>query len=349
MCFIKSRAAVLVCLLLGLLPLRAFAQEPTLEEDIVQHLSHIKKRHFITLNSENDLYGGGTDRNYTNGARITYFNLGAKPPAIFNTLADFVPTFSVNRTTSIYYTLGHNLYTPKVITMAVQDPNDRPWAAFLYASAGLVSVTNNHVDELEATLGVVGPAALGRQVQTFVHKNISNSPLPRGWGNQLDNEPGVMLGWQRRWPGRFGAKAMGFRGAVEPHLGVTLGNIYTYANAGLSLRVSPYDGRFQDDPIRVRPAMPGTGAFIVPDNSFSWHLFGGIETRGVARNIFLDGNTFTDSYRVDKFPFVADASAGIAFTYGRARLSYALVYRTKEFVKQDNGDVFGTVSLGFRY
>lgn len=331
-------------------PARAEEQKETLQQQIAQRLVNVKDRKFITLNSENDLYGGGTDQNYTNGARITYFDMGKRPPEIFDVLDRLVPTFSINPTTSVYYSLGHNLYTPKDITRVTQDPNDRPWAAFLYTSAGLVSVTNNHIDEIEATLGIVGPAALGRQVQTFVHENISDSPTPRGWDNQLSNEPGLMLSWQRRWPERYGFEGpLGLSTGVEPHFGVTLGNIYTYTNAGLSLRLSPSSGRFQDDPARVRPAMPGTGAFIVDDGQFSWHLFGGIEGRAVARNIFLDGNTFADSYSVDKKIFVGDASAGIAFTYGHTRLSYALMYRTKEFDKQDDPSIFGTVSLGYRF
>src|SRR5690606_21744570 len=102
-------------------------------------------------------------------------------------------------------------------------------------------------------------------------------------------------------------------------------------------------------PVRVRPAMPGTGAFVVPENTFSWYLFGGLETRAVARNIFLDGNTFANSHSVDKKPFVADLNAGIALTYGKVRASYALIYRTKEFDDQDKGDLFGTVTLGVRF
>jgi len=46
---------------------------------------------------------------------------------------------------------------------------------------------------------------------------------------------------------------------------------------------------------------------------------------------------------------VGDANAGIAFTYNKVRVSYAVVYRTKEFDTQDDASVFGTVSLGVRY
>ncbi|MDD9900425.1 MAG: lipid A deacylase LpxR family protein, partial [Alphaproteobacteria bacterium] len=245
--------------------------------------------------------------------------------------------------------IGQNLYTPKHITLAAQPLNDRPWAGFLYGSAGLVTVRNNFVDSVEATLGVVGPAALGEGTQKFVHKYISNSPAPQGWGNQLKNEPALMLSWERSWPSRYGTEALGWTAAAVPHLGATLGNVYTYANAGLTFSLTPYEGRFQDHPIRVRPAMPGTGAFVVPEQVFNWYLFGGVETRAVARNIFLDGNTVADSYSIDKKPFVADFNAGLAITYGKTRLSYALVYRTKEFEVQDDGDVFGTISLGFRF
>lgn len=330
-------------------PAPANAEEPTLQSDIAREVAKTNRRHFLTFNVENDMFGGGTDRNYTSGVRVTYFDLGAKVPPVFSRISQLFPTFTVNKTTSIYYTAGQNLYTPKDITQVVQDPDDHPWAAFLYGSAGLTTVTQNHVDEAEITLGMVGPAALGRQTQTFIHKYVSGSPKPMGWDNQLKNEPGIMLAWQRRWPGRYSFEPAGLYAGAEPHFGVTLGNIYTYANAGLSFRLSPISGRWQDDPIRVRPAMPGTGAFIVPEKTFSWYLFGGVEGRAVARNIFLDGNTFADSYSVDKKPFVADANAGVAFTYGDVRMSYAVIYRTHEFETQDGGNVFGTVSLGYRF
>lgn len=337
----------LVVVLLAAVPARA--DDPTLQSDVSKELASLQGKQFLTFNVENDLFGGGTDQNYTSGVRVTWFDASAKPPSIFNEITKLIPTFTINDTTSIYYTLGQNLYTPKDITSPVQDPRDRPWAAFLYGAAGLTTITTNHVDEVEATLGVVGPDALGRPAQSFIHKYISNSPAPAGWGLQLKNEPGIMLAWERRWPGYYNFKPFGLYAGAEPHLGVTVGNIYTYANTGLSLRLCPYSSRFQDDPIRVRPSMPGTGAFIVPDHQFSWYLFGGVEGRAIARDIFLDGNTFADSYSVNKVPFVMDADAGLALTYGKVRMSYALIYRTNEFTTQTGGNVFGTVTLGMRF
>lgn len=324
---------------------------PTLEKQAAGVVKNAGTRNrFVTLNSENDLFGSGADRNYTNGLQLTYFDLGAEMPDFIHTIDDLVPTFSVNSTTSIAYTLGHNLYTPRSISRVTQDPNDRPWAAYLYGSATLTSITRNHVDSVEATIGVVGPLAMGKFIQTQWHEHISNSPRPRGWGNQLDNEPGVTLAWERHFPGRMQIDTLGWTATAVPYVGATVGNIYTYANTGFSLRLSPFAGRWQDIPVRVRPAMGGTGAFIVPEDTFGWYLFGGVDGRAVARNIFLDGNTFSDSHSVDKKNFVADINGGLAVTYGATRLSYTMVYRTKEFeTQQQDGDLFGTISLAYRF
>ncbi len=327
----------------------AGATEPTYRDSVPKNVLNTPEDSFLTFSVENDMLGGGTDRNYTSGVRLTYFNLGTRLPDFAYTLDEIIPTFSINETTSVYYSIGQNLYTPENITQTAQDLNDRPWAALLYASAGLTSITHNHIDDIEAAIGVVGPMAMGRQTQSFVHKHISNSPAPMGWDNQLKNEPALLLSWQRRWPERYGFEALGLSAGADPYLGVTAGNVYTYTSGGISFRLTPKNGIWQDNPARVRPAMPGGGAFVVPDSNFSWFLFGGAEGRAVARNIFLDGNTFRDSYSVDKKILVGDLTGGLALTYGPTRLSYALIYRTKEFTRQKNGDVFGSVSLGVRF
>jgi hypothetical protein len=64
-------------------------------------------------------------------------------------------------------------------------------------------------------------------------------------------------------------------------------------------------------------------------------------------NVFLDGNTYADSHLVDSKPLVADLSAGVAMNYKNTKVAYALVYRTKEFKGQNEGQTLGTVSLNW--
>jgi len=324
--------------------------EPTVEQDVTKRVRKAEEKNFLSLSVENDVLGGGTDQFYTSGVRLTYFNVNTPVPLFVDSLAESVPTFDLNDTTSTFFTLGQNLYTPQDIEIRANQDDDRPWAAFLYGSVGLVTLNDNHIDEFEMTLGVVGPEALGEQTQKFVHEHVTtSSPTPKGWSNQLDFEPGVVLSAGRRWPRFYQAKMAGLKLLAEPNINMSIGNVYTYAGTGLSFALSPDDGALRDKPPRVRPAMPGSGYFETPESGFGWVLFAGVDGRAVARDIFLDGNTFKDSHSVDKKHFVADAVAGVAFTYDRYRLAYSLNARSKEFDGQDDPAVFGSLTLSTRF
>jgi hypothetical protein len=164
----------------------------------------------------------------------------------------------------------------------------------------------------------------------------------------LRNEPTVQLLFQRSWRA---AAAYAFSSDygldITPHAGFALGNVYTFANAGLTFRVGK-DLQQDYGPPRLGPSVPGSGHFV-PRSTFGWYLFAGVEGRAVARNIFLDGNTFVGGPRVSHTPLVADLQAGFAVTVDQLRLSYTHVWRTKEFETQRTPDQFGAISLSFRW
>lgn len=326
-----------------------------MEREATKSIAQNPYENYLSFSYENDLIGDGTDKYYTSGVRLTYFNVNTDVPPVIDDIADAIPTFDTNETTSTFFTLGQNLYSPSNINVTGTQEGDRPYAAWLYGSVGLTTLTANHIDDVELTLGVVGPEALGEQTQKFIHTHITGSPTPRGWGNQLEFEPGVVLSWQRRWPGGFNGEweidfGNQWRLRAEPNLNISLGNIYTYAGTGVMFTFGPYQETLQDTPPRVKPAMSGTGYFDVPDQDWSWYTFAGIDGRVVARNIFLDGNSFdNDSPSVDKNILVGDAVAGVAFTLGNYRLSYTANYRTKEFEDQPEDTVFGSITLTTRF
>ncbi len=324
--------------------------QPDLTQKVSRRIAEAEDKNYLSFSYENDLIGGnGTDQFYTSGLRATYFNVNADVPDVIDDLADHIPTFDINDTTSTFFTLGQNIYTPEDIEIAAAQSNDRPWAAFLYGSVGLATLESNHIDELEVTFGIVGPEALGEQTQKFVHSHITGSTTPEGWGNQLEFELGLILSWQRRWPNFWFQDFGDFRLRAAPNVNVSLGNIYTYAGTGLGLSFGPYQGYLQDTPPRVRPAMPGSGYFETPDQGWSWYLFAGVDGRVVGRNIFLDGNTFSDGPSIDKEYLVGDATAGLALTLGDYRLSYSFNLRSKEFKGQDGEATFGSLTLSTRF
>lgn len=330
----------------------AFAQEekrPSVEEAIKHRVTNADDHNYLSLSVENDSIGGGEDANYTSGIRLTYFSTKSPIPPVIDMLAEAVPTFDINQTTSTFFTLGQNIFTPSNIEISANQPNERPWAGWLYGSVGLATVTKNHLDELEFTAGIVGSSALGEQAQKLIHTHVTISPTPQGWDNQLSFEPGLILSWQRRWPIWYARNVGAFRLRIEPNINISLGNIYTYAGSGATLTFGPSKDIVQDTPPRVRPAMAGTGFFDTPDNKLSWYLFAGLDGRAIARNIFLDGNTFKDSPSVDKNYLVGDANAGFALTYDDYRIAYTVNYRTKEFDKQDDPSIFGSLTLSARF
>jgi glutamyl-Q tRNA(Asp) synthetase len=351
---IMKIVGIKICLLFSLLlfPAPAGAQENMKDinprqERIYNSIRSQQEKKFISFSFENDMIGKGTDRHYTNGVRLSYLNTHQKTPEFLKRLAELSPHFDVTDTSAFYWNIGQNLYSPGDISIATNQDQDRPWAAWLYGAAGIVTYNKKYADEMELTLGVVGPAALGEQTQKAVHK-IRNIQMPKGWSHQIKNEPGVIVSWRRRWPAYWAQDLGALNFSVEPQVNASLGNIYTYAGSGITLRLSPHNIGVQDNPPIVRPAMPGTGYFEASDN-LGWYLFAGLEGRAIARNIFLDGNSFTDSHSVDKKHFVADATAGLALTYDNYRLSYTAVYRTKEFDKQKGTDWYGSVVLSIQY
>ena len=323
--------------------------EPTVEQTIKHRLSEAQDHNYLSFSFENDSIGGGEDENYTSGVRITYFDTEATIPPVIDRLADIIPTFDINDTTSTFYSLGQNIFTPSDIEIEANQPNQRPWAGWLYGSIGLATVTKNHLDELEFTAGIVGPEALAEQTQKFIHNHVTDSPEPLGWDNQLDTELGLIASWRRRWPTWHMAKIGKYRLRLEPDINVSLGNVYTYAGTGISATFGPLEDSIQDTPPRVRPAMAGTGFFDTPDNALSWYLFAGFDGRAMARNIFLDGNSFGNSPGIDKRHLVGDGNVGFALTYDDYRLAYTLNYRTKEYSGQDDDSLFGSLTLSTRF
>jgi hypothetical protein len=134
---------------------------------------------------------------------------------------------------------------------------------------------------------------------------------------------------------------------VTPHVGGALGNVFTHLATGFTIRIGD-DLPNDYGPPRIRPSLPGSD-FFVTDDPFGWYLFVGVEGRLVGRNIFLDGNTFTDSHSVDKKRIVGDLQAGLAMTAGDARISYTYVLRAREFEGQNNKDGFGSINLSYRF
>lgn len=118
---------------------------------------------------------------------------------------------------------------------------------------------------------------------------------------------------------------------MRPTFGVTVGNVATFASAGLAARVGlgvPGGRDARTPPVRLCLTFAG-------------------EARAVGHDVFLDGNLLRrGGHRVAKEWLVADLSVGLVLAVqDRVTLAYAHTLRTREFASQTRTDQFGSVAL----
>lgn len=301
----------------------------------------------LTFQFENDIFGN-TDQHFTHGTRLAWMSPEDKVPDWIKDAASYMPLFDPNASKRIVYSLGQSIFTPDDLKQTALIPADRPYAGWLYAGVGLVSVSGDRLDNLELDIGVVGPASFAEDVQKTWHKWFGFQ-RPNGWDNQLENELGILLSYERKWRRLVRFNALGLDGDLTPHFGLNVGNVLTQSATGFTVRIGGDLSRHYDyGPPRIRPSLPGSDYFV-SDGGISWYLFLGAEGRVVARNIFLDGNTFRGSHSVDKKMLVGDIQGGIAFIVGPVRLAYTHIFRTKEFESQDDTDQWGAFSISMQF
>lgn len=331
-----SPSRLVLLLSLALAPLLLRAADPT---GIPNETSRLAGT--LTVYFENDWFGG-TDRHYTNGFKAAWLSADLEDWTQQGWRKSFVKSLPfLNRPGSqknLGIAIGQNMYTPQDQDAYVPDPTDRPYAGWTYLEFTFLSKTERIADTVAIQVGMVGRHSYAQDIQRGIHA-WSNNSRPNGWEYQLHDEVGLNFIFERKWRfyGRSLTKTIGID--LVPHLGVCLGNVQTYANTGATVRLGvnlPSDfgvqlirgGGGANSPIDDRDPR------IAPDRSGSFFVFAAADGRAVARDIFLDGNTFRDSPSVDKRPFVADLSYGVGFIAGRWQLTFTQVYRTREFETQ---------------
>ena len=291
---------------------------------------------------END-WVGNSDRNYTNGVRLSYVSKAIVPDGLTETIADKILNTEEGTRVRWGAALGHSLFTPDDIETSQPLPDQHPYAAWLYGEFSVFAEKTDQIDQFTLQLGVVGPNAGGEWVQNEVH-NIVGAPQARGWDNQIGNEVGVVLSYDRRYRA-FRSLNIGSLGTdITPSFGLSVGNIQTNARAGVMVRLGE-DLRSDYGPSRVRPSLAGAGYFAPGDN-FSWYVFGGVEARAVAHNIFIDGSLFRDSEsELSRHTLVGDIQFGVAWQLYGTQFGITFVERTDQFEGQTSPHRFGSFSI----
>lgn len=303
---------------------------------------HAHAAETFNLVSENDSYVTiSGDRHYTNGIYFSWTSDSrTNVPAWAEAL--MLPDAKTANWRSGYF-LGQAIFTPQHLTSFTPPANDRPYAGWLFGGLRLYRDSGDRLDKIEASLGMVGPAALGSDVQKAWHAAFIPSAAPiHGWHAQLRDEPGVVLSEQRIW--RMPLSQGPLEMEALPEANIAMGNVYDYAGLGMMVRTG-HNLHADWGPPRIAPAQQGSDFQDV--NSFAWYAFAGGEVRAVARNLFLDGNSFHTGPSVSKKTLVGDFNTGAALLFPYVRVTASYTLRSTEFSGQNGNDEVGTVTVSF--
>lgn len=307
----------------------------------------------FTVVEENDLVVD-TDRHYTQGIKLSYIHSENHVPHWLEKLSDKLPELGFDISALRVGTeIGQNIYTPGNITITNLQPNDRPYAGWLYTGLifqrrGTTADRFPTLEHFQLDLGIVGPDSLADQAQTWVHE-LRGFETPKGWANQIHDEPGFALKYQRTWllsPSTEDPRYFDFL----PELGCSLGNVETSFRAGGTIRAGlnlPDDFGVQT----ISSIMTSEGGWSSDHKGGRWgaYLFTGLEGWAVAHTIFLDGNTYESSPSVPHEPFVAEWKTGFVLVLSRVDTGFTYVYRTREFVGQQRDNGYGSVFVKVKF
>lgn len=309
---------------------------------------------------ENDSFYN-TDEYYTNAVKLRFISPSLESlaengisPDVFDGLMDTVQR--IRRSDAMQYNvsagIGQSLYTPHDTQAKELQADDRPYAAHLYAFLGLHVKEPQLMDTYELSFGVVGPYALGRQTQNAVHR-VKGVDTAKGWKNQLHNEPALAFSWTRNYRLAPIGDA-GWYWNILPYHSLTVGNVLTQAAVGTEMRF----GYNLPRTFGTSQIKPGSSVSVPPDSKleaadtpeWGFYFFAGAEGRAVARNIFLDGNTWGSSHSVKKEPWVGELNAGLALIINDISISYNHVYLTREFKKQPTeSQQYGSITVSIPF
>lgn len=311
------------------------------------------------IHLENDLFNG-SDEGYTNGVKLSWVSANLKDYIYDPCLPLWVRRLnrvfkSIHNTgassRNMVVTLGQSMYTPLDKTRTDVIPGDRPYAGWLYLGLGYNERNTKQMDTVQINLGIVGPAALGEQTQSFIHdlRGISNF---NGWENQLHNELGIQVVAERKKKVWESSTPSWLQFDTITHYGASLGNVATYLNAGFELRAGkrlPKD--FGTSPIRSAgdSNAPLEAAVKRRFSAGGLHVFVSTDARLVAHDIFLDGNTFADSHSVNKELLVGNVATGLAWQWNGGQITYAHYVSSKEFTTQTTNPGYGSITLSLEY
>jgi hypothetical protein len=288
----------------------------------------------LSFTTENDIYFY-QDRYYTSGTFVNYrYATGAAKrinnPNLIKTTTEFE--------------FGHEIYTP--YSAKAPDPalHDRPFTGYLYGAAAFNRFYKNEsMLRFKAEAGIIGPPALGKEVQMGYH-DLLNIYEPKGWEYQLKSEMGLNLSLDYQNMLLRSSNKMADVTLVSSAL---LGNTFSGANLGMLIRLGKLNYLYES-------ITNNSLISLDPPEKKSWELF--LYTIPRINYIAYDATIMGGLFLKDKGPITFDAKRfvysqqiGISLSAERWSANYNIVLKSREVKSEAKAHAYGSISLAYRF
>ncbi|MBK6398294.1 MAG: lipid A deacylase LpxR family protein [Bacteroidetes bacterium] len=290
--------------------------------DNVTSLREIGSDKGIRFYYDNDFFTA-QDYYYTQG-----INLEFQSPGLKNNPLNFllVKGSSLQRVYGL--SIEHNVFTPSSIRHDEILYGDHPFSAFLLFKSYVRSYDSKSgsVVSSSISLGFIGPAAFGKEMQTSIHTWLENL-LPLGWDHQIRND--FLLNYQLNYermiikvPGKFHFAGVGT---------VNAGTLRDDVAAGVQIK----SGKFYETSDK-KSTIFLFGKSTLNCNFYNSTLSGGIFNK---KSEYVLSSEEINLFKVQH-------TLGINIKIRKVVLEYFQSYVSKEFIS-GLSHRFGGISIGY--
>lgn len=292
---------------------------------------NIGSERYIRLNYENDFFAL-SDEYYTQG-----INLEFVAPAIEKFPVARLLYQNKSLITKTGIAIEHQGFTPSDILTGEVLQNDRPYSSSLMLKTFSI-VSNpytNHRLVTQFSLGVIGPWAMGKEIQTALHEKINPDKVPKGWKNQVHND--IILNYQIDYEHALWIKR---NFIITAKGGARVGTYNTRLNSSFTLMGGLFENPFQFANTR--------------DKNFQIYLYAEPQLNLIIFDATLQGGVFNDKrnpYTLDRNEIsrlVFQQNAGLVIKIKGFTLEYAQTVMTPEF-KTGTPHSWGSVRVAFAF
>ena len=275
---------------------------------------------------DNDFFSA-SDQYYTQGINLEY-----QSPKLQKNPLDHLLLYYRNEYSIHGISIEHNVFTPSSIRHTEILYGDYPYSAYLLLKSYVRSYNFTTESALSSgiSIGVIGPAAFGEQMQTGIHNALKNLP-PLGWKHQLKND--LLINYQLAFEKNLfhAPNHILLAGIGEAHLGT----LYDKLNTGLEFHI----GKFNEQNV-MKNKFEIT---FYGQSELSYHFYDATKQGGV----FTTNNEYTlNDDEIKKLTL--ENKIGIMVKLNKIQLEYFQSFITKEIALGMEHN-FGGISIAYFY